>query len=298
MSAPAVGFDFGTSNSAIAVVESGSSEPRLLCIDRARPESTLIPTLLYIERDGTPHLGQDAIKAFVQLEAGRTIVREQRATAIEIDTVFGRETVRVDIDVSQPGRFFQSLKGFLADQSYGGTNVFGQYYTIEDLIALFLRAMRERAEEDLGQTITRATIGRPVHWAENNPGGDALALQRMETALRQAGFVEFEFVPEPIAAGLHFASTLATPQRVIVFDFGGGTLDVTIMLIGGGQREVLSTSGTPLGGNTLDEDIMDRRLLKYFGEDLRWGTSDCRCRAIFWRQSGAGTRSRCSTTRG
>ena len=271
MPAPAVGFDFGTSNSAIAVVEAGSTAPRLLKLDRARPESTLIPTLLYIERDGTPHLGQAAIKTFVQLEAGRTIIREQRATEIEIDTVFGREMVRLDVDVSQPGRFFQSLKSFLADKAFAGTNVFGRFYTIEELIALFLRTMRERTEEEVGQPITRATIGRPVHWAENNPSGDALALERMQAALRQAGFVEFDFVPEPIAAGLHFASTLSTPQNVIVFDFGGGTLDVTIMRIGGGTRQVLATSGTPLGGNTLDEDIMDRRLLKYFGEDLRWG---------------------------
>jgi hypothetical chaperone protein len=271
MSAPAVGFDFGTSNSAIAVVEAGSREPRLLKLDRARPDSTLIPTLLYIERDGAAHLGQAAIKTFVQLEAGRTIIREQRATEIEIDTVFGRELVRLDVDVTQPGRFFQSLKSFLSDKAFQGTNVFGRFYTIEELIALFVREMRVRTEEEVGQPITRATVGRPVHWAENNPDGDALALRRMETALRQAGFVEFDFVPEPIAAGLHFASTLAAPQNVIVFDFGGGTLDVTIMRVGGGAREVLSTAGTPLGGNTLDEDIMDRRLLKYFGEDLRWG---------------------------
>jgi hypothetical chaperone protein len=271
MSAPAVGFDFGTSNSAIAIVEEGNREPRLLKLDPARPDATLIPTLLYIERDGTAHLGQAAIKTFVQLEAGRTIIREQRATEIEIDTVFGREMVRLDVDVSQPGRFFQSLKSFLADSAFQGTNVFGRFYTIEELIALFLRAMRERTEAEVGRPITRATVGRPVHWAEKNPAGDALALQRMETALRQAGFVEFDFVPEPIAAGLHFASTLRAAQNVIVFDFGGGTLDVTIMRVGGGEREVLSTSGTPLGGNTLDEDIMDRRLLKYFGEDLRWG---------------------------
>lgn len=271
MSAPAVGLDFGTSNSAIAVVEPGSRGPRLLKLDPARPDSTLIPTLLYIERDGMAHLGQAAIRTFVQLEAGRTIVREQRATEIEIDTVFGRELVRLDVDVAQPGRFFQALKSFLADKAFAGTNVFGRFYTIEELIALFLRAMRERTEAEVGRPITRATIGRPVHWAENNPAGDALALSRMETALRQAGFVEFDFVPEPIAAGLHYASTLAHPQTVLVFDFGGGTLDVTIMRVGGGAREVLSTSGTPLGGNTLDEDIMDRRLLKYFGEDLRWG---------------------------
>jgi molecular chaperone DnaK (HSP70) len=63
----AVGFDFGTSNSAIAVQEPGAEGPRLLHLDTSRPESTLVPTLLYIERDGAVHLGQGAINAFVQL---------------------------------------------------------------------------------------------------------------------------------------------------------------------------------------------------------------------------------------
>jgi hypothetical chaperone protein len=267
----AIGFDFRTSNSAIAVREPGADAPRLLHLDTSRPESTLVPTLLYIERDGTVHLGQGAINTFVQLEAGREIVRQQVAVEREIDTVFGRETVRFNIDVGQPGRFFQSLKSVLASSSYQGTDTFGQFRTIEELIALFLRTMRERAEEQIGGPIGRATIGRPVHWAENDAEGDALALERMQTALKMAGFTEVDFVPEPIAAGLHFGSILAEPKHVIVFDFGGGTLDVTVMRIGGGAREVLSTAGIPLGGNTLDEDIMDRRLLKYFGEDLRWG---------------------------
>jgi len=267
----AIGFDFGTSNSAIAVREPGADAPRLLHLDTSRPESSLVPTLLYIERDGPVHLGQGAINAFVRLEAGREIVRQQVAVEREIDTVFGRETVRFNIDVGQPGRFFQSLKSVLASSSYQGTDTFGQFRTIEELIALFLREMRERAEEQIGVPIGRATIGRPVHWAENDADGDALALERMQTALTMAGFTEVDFVPEPIAAGLHFGSILAAPKHVIVFDFGGGTLDVTVMRIGGGAREVLSTAGIPLGGNTLDEDIMDRRLLKYFGEDLRWG---------------------------
>lgn len=266
----ALGFDFGTSNSALAVVDEGGT-PQLLKLDDARPDSTLIPTLLYIERDGTRHLGYGAIDAFVRLETGRTIVRRQVTTTREIDTVFGKEMVRIDMDVNLPGRFFQSLKSFLADGTYQGTNVFYHFYTLEELVAMFLGEMRRRAQEQLGRSIDRATIGRPVHWAENNPEADDLARSRMVTALNAAGFDEVSFVAEPIAAGLHFARTLDTPKLVLVFDFGGGTLDVTVMRVGGDVREVLSTAGIPLGGNTLDEDIMDGRLLKYFGEELKWG---------------------------
>ena len=268
----AIGLDFGTSNSALAVVEpGGDGAPRLLKLDTGRPTSTLIPTLLYLERDGPIFLGQDAIDAFVRLETGRTIVRRQVATEREIDTVFGRETVRIDVDVSRPGRFFQALKSFLADRSYGGTNVFGHFYTIEELVAIFLAELRERAEAALGQPVERATVGRPVHWAENDPQGNELARERMDTALRTAGFAAWTYVAEPIAAGLHFARQAERPQTTVVFDFGGGTLDITVMRVGGDRREVLSTAGIPLGGNTLDEDIMEGQLLKYFGEELRWG---------------------------
>lgn len=268
----ALGVDFGTSNSAVAVVDpEGQGAPRILTLDTARPTSTLIPTLLYIERDGAMHLGYAAIEAFVRLETGREIVRQQVATTREIDTVFGRELVRIDIDVSRPGRFFQALKSFLANGSYGGTDVFGRFYTLEELVALFLRELRRRAEAALDRPLGPVTVGRPVHYTENDPRGDALARERMDAALAAAGFEGVDYVAEPIAAGLHFASTLDRPQTALVFDFGGGTLDITVMRLGGGVRRVLATAGRPLGGNTLDEDIMDARLLKYFGEDLRWG---------------------------
>ena len=272
----AIGFDFGTSNSAMAVAEPGESGARLLRLDPTAPRSTHIPTALYLERDGAARIGYDAIQAVVAAEAGRRIVRQRQATGQYIDTLvgLGPQAVWTDVDVSQPGRFFQSLKSFLADRSFRGTNVFGRYYTMEDLIATIMRAMRLRAEEEVGRPITRATVGRPVHWAEGDPKKDALALRRMETALEAAGFATFDFVPEPIAAGLHFAATLPAPRNVVVFDFGGGTLDVTVMRIGGGERAVLSTGGIPLGGNTLDEEIMDQRLLAHFGQDLRWGPQD------------------------
>ncbi len=266
----AIGFDFGTSNSAIAVTEPQSPTPRLLRLDTARHDSTLVPTTLYFRPDGTFHIGHDAIQTFANLEAGRTIVRERKAVRHEIDTVFGREMVVAEIEVNQSGRFFQSLKRSLADASFKGTEVFGQFYTLEELITAFAVEMRRRAEQALDRPVTQAMIGRPVHWA-NSAAGDALSLERMERALHQAGFESFDFMPEPIAAGIRLAATLSEPRTVLVFDFGGGTLDVTVMRMGGDVREVLSTAGIPIGGDLLDEDVMDRRLLRYFGEHLRWG---------------------------
>ena len=266
----AIGFDFGTSNSAIAVVEPGEVLPRLLRLDATQPDAQLVPTTLYFRPDGSFQIGREAIETYVRLEAGHTIVRERRATSEEIETVYGLERVLTEVDVNQPGRFFQSIKRSLADASFRGTEIFGRFYTPEDLIAAFTAEMRWRAEEALGRPVTRAMVGRPVHWS-NRAGGDDLALKRMDTALHQAGFDDFAFMEEPIAAGLRLAASLPEQRIVLVFDFGGGTLDVTVMRIGGTERTVLSTAGIPLGGDILDEDIMDRRLLRYFGEHLRWG---------------------------
>lgn len=269
----AIGFDFGTSNSAIAVGEPGGAMPRLLQLDTARPEAALVPSTLYFRPDGSLHIGQDAIETFVRLEAGRTIVRQQRATAQEIDTAFGLERVVAEVEVNQPGRFFQSLKRSLADATFRGTEVFGRFCKPEELIAAFAAEMRRRAEEALGWPVTQAMVGRPVHWG-NSDAGDRLALKRMELALRQAGFERFAFMPEPIAAGLRLAATLNMPRTVLVFDFGGGTLDVTVMRIGGRERTVLATAGIPIGGDILDEDVMDQRLLRYFGESVRWSPQE------------------------
>jgi hypothetical chaperone protein len=266
----AIGFDFGTTNSAIAVVLAGETDPRLIPLDVAQSESPLVPTALYFRPDGSMHIGRDAIETYVRLEADHTIRRERRATGAEVETVFGTERVVTEVDVNQPGRFFQSIKRSLADSSFRGTELFGRTVTLEDLVATFAGEMRRRAEAMLGRAVTRAMVGRPVHWA-NREAGDELALQRMKTALRQAGFTDFAFLEEPIAAGLRLAATQPDAHTVLVFDFGGGTLDVTIMRIGGAERAVLATAGIPIGGDTLDEDIMDRRLLRYFGEQLRWG---------------------------
>jgi len=170
----AIGFDFGTSNSALAVLGEGDTAPRLLRLDRARRDATFIPTALYLTRADMTHIGYDAIDTFVRAESGRTIKRQAQATGQEIDTVLGLHTVWTEVDANQPGRFFQSLKRSLADRSFRGTNIFGKFYTMEELIATIMREMRTRAEEELGQPITTATVGRPVHWAENKPEGASM----------------------------------------------------------------------------------------------------------------------------
>lgn len=170
-------------------------------------------------------------------------------------------------DETEPGRLFKSLKMELPRRSFRGTSVYGTGYSLEELVAQLLIELRERSETATGQVIERAVIGRPVHYAAD-PDDDALAEARLRAACALAGLPEVELLYEPVGAALSYAATLAEPRRVLVFDFGGGTLDVTVIELEPGPRyRVLATGGTPIGGDALDRRIMQRKLLRYFGVD-------------------------------
>src|SRR5256885_2882699 len=147
-------------------------------------------------------------------------------------------------DTSSPGRLFQALKTFLGDPLETRTNVFGDAKGLEDLIALILVHVRKRAEELTGTAPEAITLGRPVRFI----GGDdaeARATGRLRAAAELAGFREVRFVPEPIAAA-HAADI--GPGTSLVFDFGGGTLDLCVVRRDAGGLGVLATAGGPLGG--------------------------------------------------
>jgi hypothetical chaperone protein len=125
--------------------------------------------------------------------------------------------------------------------------------------------VRRRVETYLGESITGATIGRPVHFTDT-PAGDALVLARMRHACELAGFPAVQFLEEPIAAAYAFGQQIERPQTVFVFDFGGGTLDTAVMLLDpGAPPAVLATGGVSIGGDLLDSRIVSGALLPYFG---------------------------------
>ncbi len=121
------GLDFGTSNSAIAIAENGHA--RLLPIDPLAANPAVTPTVLFIAREGSTEIGTEAIKQFVARNAAREIVHTRVNTGKIIWTHYGDEYVQFDADMDMPGRFFQSLKSFLRDESFDGTNIFGRFVT-------------------------------------------------------------------------------------------------------------------------------------------------------------------------
>ena len=267
------GLDFGTSNSAIGFAQNGRA--RLLPVDPLAPNPAVTPTVLFVEREGGLHIGTEAIEQFVARNAGREIVRKRVNTGKVIEQFYNESRhifmAKFDADVNLPGRFFQAIKSFLRDEAFEGTNIFGQFYTLEELIGLFLRKLKSRADAISGQDVTSVVLGRPVHFSDDG-SKDAQAVRRLHKAATLAGFADVQFMYEPIGAALEYEGTLAHEELAIVFDFGGGTLDFSVIRLGPGHTrqvermaDVLAVGGVVIGGTTLDEDIMERRLLEYFG---------------------------------
>lgn len=268
-----VGLDFGTTNSSAAIVDRGAI--RLINLDPLNNAPEVLRSVLFIGRDGRIFVGREALDRYTRGNVGREIVYE-RASIGTIEMTFAgvgtiKQGVFVNVDVNAPGRLFLSLKMALPDSSYTGTNVFGARWTIEELIATMLRRIKDRIEHETGSTVDEMVIGRPVHYAGERRGDD-LALGRMQAAADLAGLRAVRFLPEPTAAALHFAARSAAAAHVLVFDFGGGTLDVTVMRVSqDGGHTVLAIDGVPVGGDLLDRRIVMGKLLAHFGAGAELG---------------------------
>ncbi len=262
-----VGLDFGTTNSSAAVYD--GSRVHLLPLDPVNNAPSIMRTTLFISRNGTPSIGREAINRFTEANVGREIeyqwryIGEAEVTLADVGTIM--QSLYAIVDANTPGRLFQSLKSHLRDSSFTSTDVFGTRYSIETLIAVVLRMILERIEAEVGQKVTEIVIGRPVHYS-TEARLDALAIERMANACVEAGMPPFRFLPEPTAAALSYASSAQGQQHILVFDFGGGTLDVTIMRLDGkGGREVLATDGVPIGGDLIDRRLVMGKVLGHFG---------------------------------
>jgi len=264
-----IGLDFGTTNSGAAVFD--GQRVHIFSLDPASHDPTVIRSTLYVTRDQEVFIGQEAIDTYYRQNVGRPS-KMIRQYVGEIELAFAElpafvRDVYVMVDELTPGRLLHSLKSAL------GTTVFGHYYDLEELIAIYLREVRQRVEAETGQAVDGVALGRPVNFAGSAVEADN---QRAENRLRRAaeiaGFHDVTFELEPVAAALHYELTAEKPQNVVVFDFGGGTLDITVMHIGGpGQRQVFATGGVDIAGDAFDQRIIEVLLLDHFGRGSTWG---------------------------
>lgn len=275
-----LGIDFGTTNSSAAYYDGNILRPVRLDPDNENPN--VLPSLIWIDRDHTVRLGSSAAIEYLDKETGRRTVWSRRALqAIEI-VVAGAvvkglgdsgpihywHDVHIVTDVNANGRLLQSVKTTLRDPHYEGTRIFDRTYTIDRLIALLLTEMRAQAETQFDEPCDSVVLGRPVRFSDD-PDVTARAEEILYRAARFAGFREISFQMEPIAAA-HLYNRQATRREIaLIFDFGGGTLDLTIVEVGGKRPpRVIATRGALIGGDNLDQRMM-RSLWPHFGSEAK-----------------------------
>ena len=208
----------------------------------------------------------------IQLEAGGNVLRSLLYTPENNKWFFGNEAVNEYVNHEGEGRFFRSIKKFLPEPSYNGTIVFNRNMNISEMVAVFLKEMRDRANKATGLNVERLVLGRPALYSLNKEH-DQLAESRMRKAAEIAGFKEVVFCPEPIAAGLDYNSASQTEKIVLIADFGGGTSDFTLMKIHKGQHsqdDILGLSGIFSAGDALDGVMMRDFISPHFGSKFEY----------------------------
>jgi len=264
------GIDFGTTNSSVAV--SQNLQPQALTIDPASPNPHILKSLIYIGPDHQPITGNQAINRYLyDLEHLPSKPPRLVNTGRMIKT-FGPSTPGgsgppiwvpeiIEVDDSGRGRLLQSLKSTLTNRNFTGTEIFNKFYMVEDLLTILLSQIKTRAEISLNSRLDSAVIGRPVRYV--GLGMAQTALDRMAQIARNAGFKHLKFEYEPVGAALNYGININHPQTILVFDFGGGTLDICLMSFP--EKKLLAVSGRPIGGDLLNARLVESQLLYHFG---------------------------------
>ena len=264
-----VGIDFGTSNSGVAIYRGDRVD--LLPIDQKNGMPEVVKTVLYITKDFKHSIGQEAVELYYRHNVNR-LRRYVKKWVGEIDyrgaDMHYVRDVYTYVDELMPGRLFQFIKTALRSVGYEGTQVFDRYYTLGDIISIYLGELKRRAEALLHEKISGVTLGRPVYFSPS-PEQDQKAEATLRQAAYEAGFTQVDMEYEPVAAALYYEMTLNRPQNVLIFDFGGGTLDLTIMRLGDSHgRKVFANGGIGIAGGDFDRAIIQKRMLIHFGKGV------------------------------
>lgn len=245
MSRPiAYGIDFGTTNTVVSLARSDSVE----VLPLGERGSEVVPSMLYLHRNGNRALGHEAIRQFAIGATSKT-----RCGDCSLRDNCGK----TDSKTCRDSRLLFAIKGALASEDVR-LSTWGRLLEPQDMLSEVLRLLKRKADTHVGSDVQRVVLGYPVVF-EGAEGSDAhyevhqrLALSRLENAARSAGFREVALVAEPQAS----APADGLPDGLVVaVDFGGGTFDVMVAESQGGRVEAKGFGGTPIGGQRFDQEL-------------------------------------------
>ena len=227
-----IGIDLGTTNSAVAVME--GSDPAII----TNPEGgRTTPSVVGFTKSGERLVGQ---------VAKRQAITNPENTVYSIKRFMGRRFNEVQAEIQTVP--FKVVAGPNGDAR---VVVMGKEYPPPEISAIILAKMRDAAEQYLGEKITQAVITVPAYFNDSQR-------QATKDAGKVAGLEVLRIVNEPTAAALAYGLDKKKDETIAVYDFGGGTFDISILEVGEGVVEVKSTNGdTHLGGDDIDKRVMD-----------------------------------------
>ena len=220
----ACGLDFGTSNSAIGV-----ARDRTAALAPIEADSTLMPSAVFFDYEAR----------------GRVL--------------FGNEAIAAYIGQTE-GRLMRALKSILGSPLIDEETVLGgRKVPLRQVVEIFVRQLKHKAEAFAGQEITAVVHGRPVRFVDDDDKADARAQAVLEEIARRVGFRDVAFVYEPLAAAHHYEQTVQSEELVLIADIGGGTSDFSVVRVGpqhrgraDRSRDVLASCGVRVGGTDFD----------------------------------------------
>ncbi len=301
------GLDFGTTNSSISIMDRGVV--KLLSLDNLAPDPEVVRSTLYYypkrikysdtvkplqlstlgfkegqlsyEGETKTLFGVGAVNQYLADSRNRKpgIVRRiysGKKIKYFLGKTIGGGDMYEDVDEYYDetdfgtGTLFHALKSALKSPNYIGCTLFGQKITLEELIGTFISDLKQRADTITKESVTSVTCGRPVVFS-TDPEKDKIIQNRLEDSLKLSGFSDIRFEYEPIAvAKSYLRQNPSKSQTVLIFDFGGGTLDTTIVRQES-KTDVLATGGVYIGGDLLNADVFEAKLFSYFGSNATWG---------------------------
>ncbi len=230
--AKAIGIDLGTTNSVVAVMEGG--EPKVIINEEG---SRLTPSVVAFTKDGEILVGQ---------VAKRQAVTNPENTIFSIKRFMGRKYDEVNEEMKMV-----PYKVVKASNGDARVEIMGKEYSPPEICAKILQKLKKSAEAYLGTEIQDAVITVPAYFNDSQR-------QATKDAGKIAGLNVLRIINEPTASALAYGLDKKKDERIAVYDFGGGTFDISILEVGDNVVEVKATNGdTHLGGDNMDQRIID-----------------------------------------
>jgi len=277
-----IGIDFGTSNSAAAIYDG----KEVVLVELGR-DNAIMPSANYLDKDLVTEIGQQAIDDYITGNRGRTVelsaelLGEERTSAggsdgpaSEGDTskVYGQAIN----DVGLPGRLFRGTKRLLGNATSDRTLIFNRPFRLVALVTPILVGIQKALQSSLRrwphERADHACIGHPVNFEGREEMRNSVAMERLSESYGYAGINQQNFCPEPTAAAISYLHNNpgSSDQRVLTVDFGGGTLDFSILRRNDANFTVEATHGIALGGDRIDQTIFRQLVFPMLGKGERW----------------------------